>query len=118
MSYIYIYIYIERDHGRSNEVPECVRLIVGTANDPIVAATNFYILKRLAQGTSSAVTVSGGNAGSGGGRRALNILGLRIFARHIGAPELGNCRLFQIQDARFLACLAEFKVNLDWSFVK
>ena len=36
-----------------------VRLIVGTVNNPIVAATNVYILKGLAQGTSSAITVSG-----------------------------------------------------------
>jgi polysaccharide biosynthesis/export protein len=41
-----------------------VRLIVGTVNDPIVAATNVYILKGLVQGTSSAVTVSGGTTGA------------------------------------------------------
>jgi polysaccharide biosynthesis/export protein len=40
-----------------------VRLIVGTVNDPIVAATNVYILKGLAQGTSSASIVSGGSTG-------------------------------------------------------
>ncbi len=43
-----------------------VRLIIGTVNDPIVAATNVYILKGLIQGTSSAVTVSGGSTGAAG----------------------------------------------------
>src|SRR3984885_8038878 len=37
-----------------------VRLIIGTVNDPIVAATNVFILKGLVQGSTSAVTVSGG----------------------------------------------------------
>jgi len=37
-----------------------VRLLVGTVNDPIVAATNVYILKNTMQGTSTAVTVAGG----------------------------------------------------------
>jgi polysaccharide biosynthesis/export protein len=41
-----------------------VRLIVGTVNDPIVAATNVYILKGLAQGTSTASIVSGGSTGA------------------------------------------------------
>jgi hypothetical protein len=53
-----------------------VRLIVGTVNNPIVAATNVYILKDLAQGTSSAVTVSGEH-GSGRHRRPLEHLSLR-----------------------------------------
>ena len=37
-----------------------VRLIVGTVNDPMVAATNFYILKGLIQGTGTAIPISGG----------------------------------------------------------
>jgi polysaccharide export outer membrane protein len=37
-----------------------VRLIVGTVNDPMVAATNFYILKSFVTGTNSAVAVAGG----------------------------------------------------------
>ena len=43
---------------------EYVRLIVGTVNDPIVAATNVYILKGLIQGTGSAVAVAGGATGA------------------------------------------------------
>ena len=41
-----------------------VRLIIGTVNDPIVAATNVFILKGLVQGTSSASIVSGGSTGA------------------------------------------------------
>ena len=37
-----------------------VRLIVGTVNDPILAAINVYFLKSFIQGTSSAVAVAGG----------------------------------------------------------
>ena len=37
-----------------------VRLIVGTVNDPMLAATNFYILKSFVNGTNSAVAVAGG----------------------------------------------------------
>jgi polysaccharide export outer membrane protein len=37
-----------------------VRLIVGTVNDPIVAATNVFILKNTIRGTGTAVTVAGG----------------------------------------------------------
>ena len=37
-----------------------IRLIVGTVNDPMVAATNFYILKSFVTGTNSAVAVAGG----------------------------------------------------------
>ena len=37
-----------------------IRLIVGTVNDPMVAATNFYILKSFVNGTNSAVAVAGG----------------------------------------------------------
>jgi polysaccharide biosynthesis/export protein len=37
-----------------------VRLIVGTVNDPLVAATNVYILKGLIQGTGGAIPISGG----------------------------------------------------------
>ena len=37
-----------------------VRLIVGTVNDPMVAATNFYILRSFVNGTNSAVAVAGG----------------------------------------------------------
>jgi hypothetical protein len=37
-----------------------VRLIVGTVNDPILAATNVFILKNTIQGTSAAITIAGG----------------------------------------------------------
>jgi polysaccharide export outer membrane protein len=37
-----------------------VRLIVGTVNDPIVAATNVFILKNTIRGTGTAVTIAGG----------------------------------------------------------
>ena len=41
---------------------EYVRLIVGTVNDPLVAATNVYILKGLVQGTGGAVSIAAGGS--------------------------------------------------------
>lgn len=37
-----------------------LRLIIATAQDPVVAATNVYILRNTIQGTQSAIAVSGG----------------------------------------------------------
>ena len=38
-----------------------VRLIVGTINDPILAATNAFILRNTIQGTSTAIAIAGGS---------------------------------------------------------
>jgi polysaccharide biosynthesis/export protein len=37
-----------------------LRLIIGTVNDPMIAATNFYILKSFVNGTNTAVAFGGG----------------------------------------------------------
>ena len=61
-----------------------VRLIVGTVNDPLVAATNVYILKGLVQGTGSAVALRG--AAHGRGRPLTS--GAMVFLLDRLAPEL------------------------------
>ena len=80
---------------------EYVRLIVGTVNDPLVAATNVYILKGVIQGTGSAVVCCGGHHGRG---RPLTSGVDGVPPGSIGAPNCqfsafpltGTSEIFQI----------------------